>query len=443
MKRRGYGHWLVALAALALLAFLLFFILMMMPKGGLPLLFWGAKPQRIIASIEVEGRGSVSANGTSTLFWNSTKPFKLVLEAKPERCWAFKGWVANGSFLSAEPSVALTVRGNTTVKAVFEKVALLLALRAPLVPANVSGVINGTPASLVVGGAEQPSAELAVSPGSRVVIEPLKLFSDPQGCSLYNDTHIACFSNWVVNGTPTAARVLNITIYGDTVVEGNATLAKRRYPVAYTEAILPNGSRVKVPVIPAERYMGYLSGIVRFACRYEYLGNGWFKIEGAQAWTGKAQRCDFLIPLPESWRKIRITANYTRLYEYAYTPTVFVLCKYLEPGVSLTPYYYPGTAVNAFIIDRAAVVGCVGDLRAPEPPFRDPSERETFRKVVRTAAMCLWNHTVVEAGTAGPTVACSGYPCGASYFNVPLGTLLFSMEDGTIYLKIEVLEVGG
>jgi len=33
VKRRGYWHWLIALAALAFLAFLLFFIFLMMPRG--------------------------------------------------------------------------------------------------------------------------------------------------------------------------------------------------------------------------------------------------------------------------------------------------------------------------------------------------------------------------------------------------------------------------
>ncbi|MCC6049396.1 MAG: hypothetical protein LM580_01740, partial [Thermofilum sp.] len=77
-----------------------------------------SKPPQILASIEVEGRGSVLANGTSTLYWNLTKPFTLKLEAKPEKCWAFKGWLVNGSLYSVEASVALLVKGNTTVRAV-------------------------------------------------------------------------------------------------------------------------------------------------------------------------------------------------------------------------------------------------------------------------------------------------------------------------------------
>jgi hypothetical protein len=145
-RRRGYGHWLVALAMIAFLAFLLLFILLMMPKGGSPLL-WGARQPLIAATIEVEGRGSVLANGTLLRSWNSTKPFALVLEAMPEACWAFKGWLANGSFHSAEPNATLTVRGNTTVKAVFERLRyrLLFASNASWGLVAVNGSVVEAP----------------------------------------------------------------------------------------------------------------------------------------------------------------------------------------------------------------------------------------------------------------------------------------------------------
>jgi hypothetical protein len=88
-----------------------------------------SKPPQILASIEVEGHGTILANGTSKAFWNLTKPFKLNLEAKPEKCWAFKGWLVNGSLYSVEASVALLVRGNTTVRAVFSAKPCVLLQR--------------------------------------------------------------------------------------------------------------------------------------------------------------------------------------------------------------------------------------------------------------------------------------------------------------------------
>jgi len=142
----GYGRRFFALAALAFLAFLLFFILMVMPKGGSPLL-WGARQPLVAASIEVEGRGSVSANGTLLRSWNSTKPLALKLEAVPEKCWAFRGWLVNGSFRSAEPNATLTVRGNTTVKAVFERLRyrLTFASNASWGLVAVNGSVVETP----------------------------------------------------------------------------------------------------------------------------------------------------------------------------------------------------------------------------------------------------------------------------------------------------------
>jgi len=142
----GYGRRPLALAALAFLALLLLFILLMMPKGGSPLL-WGARQPLIAASIEVEGRGSVSANGTLLRSWNSTKPFKLRLEARPEKCWAFKGWLVNGTPYSAEPNATLLVKGNTTVKAVFERLRyrLLFASNASWGLVAVNGSVVEAP----------------------------------------------------------------------------------------------------------------------------------------------------------------------------------------------------------------------------------------------------------------------------------------------------------
>jgi hypothetical protein len=181
------------LAALAFLAFLLFFILVMMPKGGSPLL-WGARQPLVAASIEVEGRGSVLANGTSTLFWNSTKPFALRLEARPEECWAFRGWLVNGSFHSAEPNATLTVRGNTTVKAVFERLRYRLTFAS-----------NASWGLLVVNGS---------------VVETPYEVEAPCGSLLYltllagsNGTHGFTPVGFLVNGS-LAGKPLELRVYG-------------------------------------------------------------------------------------------------------------------------------------------------------------------------------------------------------------------------------------
>ena len=486
--------YLVVVAVAALAAALAW---LLAPKAG-PQLPWGggsAKPVQILASIEVEGRGSVLANGTSKALWNSTKPFALVLEARPEACWAFRGWLVNGSPYGAGPNATLLVKGNTTVKAVFErpvyavslvpvfhpaslganasaringtlhplpvnasapacsllevepvaprgwvalngtlrlavngsatlrlafeKVAAVLALRGLLVPAEVSGTINGTPASLVVGGVEQPDAELLAAFGSQVSLYPR---SDPKGCALYNDTHLVCFDGWIVNGTPYGGRQLSFTVNGDTLVEMRTVITKKQHPVAYTEVLLPNGSLVKAPVIPAEQYM-----IIPFYGEYEYVGNGWFRIKGVE--KSGATAYAFIIVLPEGWRRVRITANYTRMDEHASTPTIDVLCKRLSAGLFLAPSYFPGTKVNVFEIDRG-FVECIGDT--PFNPIPGAPEDMVVLK-------CMNKHIKRIAECSGPSIRGTT----AAKFNVPVGSLLLSGEDGVIYLKIEILEMEG
>jgi hypothetical protein len=447
------------------------------------------KPAQILASIEVEGRGSVLANGTSTLYWNSTKPFVLRLEAVPEACWVFKGWLVNGSLYSAQPNATLLVKGNTTVKAVFEqpvftvsivanasgafarvngalyplpvnasasacsllevepvapkgwvalneslrftvngstvlyfafeKVAVVLKLKSEMVPVKVSGVINGSLAGFTAGGRGQPEVELAVAPGSQVFVEPA---GDRKGCVLYNDTHLSCFDGWIVNGTQYGGFQLGFTARGDTTIEMQTVITKKQHPVAYTEVLLPNGSLAKVPVIPTEQYL-----IVPFVGEYEYVGNGWFKIKGVE--RAGATAYEFVIILPEGWRRIRITANYTRVDEHAATPDIEVICKRLSAGLFLAPSYFPGTKVNILEIDRS-FVDCIGDT-----PFNPiPSAPEDM--VVLT---CMSKHIKRIANCSGPSI--SGNT--ASFYNVPIGSLLLGGEDGVIYLKIEILEMGG
>jgi hypothetical protein len=316
-------------------------------------------------------------------------------------------------------SLRLIVNGSATLYLVFEKVAAVLALRGLLVPAEVSGTINGTPLSFVVGGVERPDAELLAAFGSQVSIYPR---SDPKGCALYNDTHLVCFNGWTVNGTPYGGFQLSFTVNGDTLVEMQTAITKKQQPAAYTEVLLPNGSLVKVPVIPTEQYL-----IVPFYGEYEYVGNGWFKIKGVEksGWTVY----QFVIILPEGWRRIRITANYTRVDERASTPTIDVLCKRLSAGLFLAPSYFPGTKVNVFEIDRG-FVECVGDT-----PFNPMPGAPEDMVVLR----CMSKHIKSIANCGGPSIRGGG----ASFFNAPVGSLLLTGEDGVIYLKIEILEMGG
>jgi hypothetical protein len=324
---------------------------------------------------------------------NASAPACSLLEVEPV---APKGWVA------LNESLRFTVNGSATLHLAFEKVAVVVELRSELVPVKVSGVINGSLAGFTAGGRGQPEVELAVAPG-------------------YNDTHLACFDGWIVNGTRYGGFQLGYTARGDTTIEMQTVITKKQHPVAYTEVLLPNGSLVKAPVIPTEQYM-----IVPFVGEYEYVGNGWFKIKGVEketSWTGY----QFIIVLPEGWRRIRITANYTRMDEHASSPTIDVLCKRLSAGPGLAPSYSPGTKVNILEIDRS-FVDCIGDTPYDPLGSTDPI-------VLR----CMNKHIKVIAECSGPSIRGGG----ANFFNAPVGSLLLSGEDGVIYLKIEILEMGG
>ena len=363
--RGGYSRWPLALAAVALAAFLLYFL---PPKGGfttLPPSGGGgetAKPALILASIEVEGLGSVLANGTSKLLWNSTKPFALALEAAPEKCWVFKGWLVNGSFYGSQPNATLLVKGNTTVKAVFELLAYTVSIEPVFHPAsqsaNASARVNGTLYQLPVNLIAPACSLLEVEPvapegwealngslrvvvnGSvevglafakvvarvelRGVIVPvlvngtvvandtvLKLpfnstlyiepyGADQAGCVLFNGTHKVCLVGWRIEppGLELAFRYLSWPANADLLMTQLVTFTKAEHPATYTEVLTPGGW-VKTQVVPGAKWM-----VVPFQAEYEYKGGGWFWVSGPE-WG-------IFIEVPP-WRRLRAYVNYTQL----------------------------------------------------------------------------------------------------------------------------------
>ena len=123
------------------------------------------KPPTITATIEATQGGRVLANGTETATWSSTKPFTLVLEALPEKCYAFDHWLVNGTRHPGE-SLTLTIAGNTTIKAVFQRLRYKLSAASNaswgLLAVNGSIVKLPFEAELPCGAA----VRLALLPGS-------------------------------------------------------------------------------------------------------------------------------------------------------------------------------------------------------------------------------------------------------------------------------------
>ncbi|MCC6050496.1 MAG: hypothetical protein LM580_07300 [Thermofilum sp.] len=347
-RRRGYGHWLVALAMIAFLALLLLFILMVMPKGGSPLL-WGARQPLVTASIEVEGRGSVSANGTLLRSWNSTKPFALKLEAMPEKCWAFRGWLVNGSFRSGEANLTLTVRGNTTVKAVFERLRyrLTFASNASWGLVAVNGSVVETPyemeapcgsllyLTLLAGSNETHGfAPLGFLVNGSFAGKPLELhvYGSANVTALYRvETHVlyiesnAPGAKVLVDGVETLLptkiqrpRPFTVHIQAPAFIQVNDTFAwgspeiqelRYRWGMGYVWVTVAAGSasvrvngtaRVRVLYRPTHRVGGALVTWDPGYSRYQ-------RVEGSTlVSTPKGHIFDFSLILPENWKTVKL-----------------------------------------------------------------------------------------------------------------------------------------
>ncbi|MEM1930408.1 MAG: hypothetical protein QXH81_10590, partial [Thermofilaceae archaeon] len=70
--------------------------------------------------LEVEGSGRLLVNGSSQSIVESTRPFTALVEAVPDACYVLRQLLVNGTPVEAS-SLALSVGGNTTVRAVFER----------------------------------------------------------------------------------------------------------------------------------------------------------------------------------------------------------------------------------------------------------------------------------------------------------------------------------
>jgi hypothetical protein len=164
-------QWKTLLATLVIvgvLASALFFFVLQPKLPGLAQLaqnFSQPKPSLFTARIEAGQGGRVLANGTETAAWSSTRPFTLVLEAKPDECHAFDHWLVNGTRHPGE-TLTLTIAGNTTIKAVFQRLRYKLSAASNaswgLLAVNGSSVQLPFEAELPCGA----TVRLALLPGS-------------------------------------------------------------------------------------------------------------------------------------------------------------------------------------------------------------------------------------------------------------------------------------
>ncbi|MEM0009541.1 MAG: hypothetical protein QXU36_04820 [Thermofilum sp.] len=188
---------LVALVFVVVLASALFFFVFKPKLPGLAQLAQ-LKRSMIVARIEASQGGRVLANGTETAAWNSTRPFTLVLEAKPGECHVFDHWLVNGTRLEGE-MLSLTIAGNTTVSAVYRRLSYKLSVLSNaswgLLAFNVSTVQLPFEAEVPCGA----TVRLALLPGS-------------------NETHSFTPIGFLFNGTP-AGTETEIHVQGNMSIE--------------------------------------------------------------------------------------------------------------------------------------------------------------------------------------------------------------------------------
>ena len=428
---------------------------------------------------EVEGSGAILVNGSAV---NATLKLpagsRVVVEARPADGWRLKSLLMNGTPVASP--VTLTVGGNTTVRAVFERAPVILRLASNVDGARalVNGSEVGLPAALklpwgaVVVVEQLPVEGYAALNGTVVlnasadaevlllyrrvgftarftnVVVPVwvnvtgRVYSgnftlpfngslavrvapygvDDAGCMPFNATHKVCLYGWLQRSRNETLRVryLHVNLTGDEEFEQLQVYARARYNATVIEVVVGNAT-VKTTAKPSDIML------VPFIADYQYVGGGWFHVKGSD-WI-------FYIKMPP-WRKIKVYVNYTadkingaqRVGRLA-----VVVCNgpvYLDIGTA-----YGTMPLTAFTIDRTiadiyykALVSFNYDRGKMELFF--DNERE-FNKYF----LC-YNLAENYSCTAGKTMA---GPSTRLKPGVEQGDIRFE-GSGEAWIRIEVVE---
>ena len=285
------------------------------------------KQPTIMANINASKGGRVLVNGTGTTTWNSTRPFKLVLEAVPDKGYVLEHWLINGSEAGAQLRLSITVAGNTTVSAVFRKTVFTARFLNVTVPVKV----NAT------GKVYTGDFQLAFNNSLSIEVAPYNV--DDAGCTPYNSTHKACLLGWLNGTKPLYVRYLYANLTQDTNFTQLVKFVKANYSAAVIDIWIGN-TTIKTVAEPSKIML------VPFDARYEVV-NGWFHIKGDD-WI-------FYIKMPQ-WKKIKIYVNYTaRLFQGLQMPgRIMVLVRNSPVFLSIGNYF--GTLpLTVYTYDRQLV----------------------------------------------------------------------------------------
>jgi hypothetical protein len=232
--------------------------------------------------VEAGGGGRVLVNGTEAGVVSSTRPFTLVLEAVPDRGYVLDRWLVNGSDAGAQLRLNLTIAGNTTIAAVFRRVAFTARFLNVTVPVRV----NAT------GRVYAGDFQLGFNGSLAVEVAPYG--ADDAGCIPYNRTHKACLLGWLNGSEPLRVRYLYANLTGDAVFTQLVEYVKANYTAAIIDIWVGN-TTVKAVAEPSKTML------VPFNAEYEVV-NGWFHVKGRD-WV-------FYVKMPP-WRLLRVYVNYT------------------------------------------------------------------------------------------------------------------------------------
>jgi hypothetical protein len=242
------------------------------------------KLQLIMASVKWGQGGKILVNGSETVVWNSTRPFKLVLEAIPDKGYVLDHWQVNGSEAGATLRLNITIAGNTTITAVFRKVSFTARFLNVTVPVKVN----------VTGKVYTGDFQLGFNNSLSIEVAPYGV--DDAGCIPYNSTHKACLLGWLQDTKPLYVRFLRADLTQDTNFTQLVKFVKANYSAALIDIWVGN-TTIKTTAEPSKALL------VPFDATYETV-NGWFHIKG--------ENFGFNIKMPQ-WKKIKIYVNYTAI----------------------------------------------------------------------------------------------------------------------------------
>jgi len=285
------------------------------------------KPPLITATVEASQGGRVLVNGTEAGVVSSTRPFALVLEAMPDRGYVLDRWLVNGTDAGGELRLNLTIAGNTTIAAVFRRVAFTARFLNVTVPVKVN----------VTGRVYTGDFQLGFNNSLAVEVAPYG--ADDAGCVPYNKTHKACLLGWLNGSKPLHVRYLYANLTGDAVFTQLVEYVKANYSAALIDIWVGN-TTIKTIAEPSKTML------VPFNAEYEVV-SGWFHVKGRD-WV-------FYVKMPP-WRKLRVYVNYTAIIEYGgqIPARIAVIVRngpvYLDVGT-----YFGTISLTVFTFDRQLV----------------------------------------------------------------------------------------